>query len=237
MGLFSRTKKTQGNMHMRGFPGHVDTCKCLYLAAEKGVAIDTDLLDMTGREHEKDAYLALSPFGKIPCLGDNNQVVSGAAAILPYLDIKGGGKSLTPRKAAHLGEQNYWIEVGQKEVQPHINTLLEEQVLNSMSDPDYTPDQKKVDTAISEIDRTFTVADKHLEGMDYFTSDYSFAEIHWLPYLHFCEVTGHGDLLDKHLQLKRWFNQIKSRKNGARNTYDVLPNLEQIKGKELKYAA
>lgn len=237
MGLFSRTKKSQGNMHMRGFPGHVDTCKCLYLAAEKGVPIDTDLLDMTGQEHEKGAYLALSPFGKIPCLGDNSLVISGAAAILPYLDIKGGGKSLTPRKAAHLGEQNYWIEVGENEVQPHINVLLEEQVLNSMTDPDYTSEQNRVDAAINEISRAFDVADRHLEGKDYFTNDFSFAEIHWVPYLHFCEITGHGDLLDKRPQLKRWFGQLKSRKNGARVIYDVLPNLEHIKGKELKYAA
>lgn len=237
MGLFSRKKKSQGNMHMRGFPGHVDTCKCLYLAAEKGVQIDPDLLDLTGHEHEADAYLGLSPFGKIPCLGDGDLVISGAAAILPYLDIKGGGQSLTPRKAVNLGEQNYWIEVGQYRVLPHINTLLDEQVLRPMSDPAYTSDQEKIDAAISGLDLVFGVTDKHLEGKDYFTADYSFAEIHWMPYLHFCDITGHGDLLEKRPNLKQWFDRIKSRKNGDRKTCDTLPSLEQIKGKDLKYAA
>jgi len=237
MGLFSRKKKSQGKIHMRGFPGHVDTCKCLYLAAEKGLHIDTDLLDLTGHEHEQGAYLSLSPFGKIPCLGDGDIVISGAAAILPYIDIKGGGQSLAPRKAVRLGEQNYWIEVGEYRVLPHITTLLEEEVLRPMSDPGYAPDQEKIAAALSEIDRVFGYADKHLEDKDYFTSDYSFAEVHWAPYLHFCDITGHGDLLGKRPELKLWFDRIKARKNGTRLTYDVFPTLEQVKGKELKCAA
>jgi len=237
MGLFSKKKTSQTKIHMRGFPGHVDTCKCLYMAAEKGIKVDPDLLDLTGQEHQEDAFLALSPFGKIPCLGDGNLVISGTAAILPYLDIKGSGKSLTPRKAAHLGEQNYWIEAGQNQVMPHINTLLEEQVLGAMKDPGYTPNQNRVDAASEAIDRAFGIADKHLDGRDYFTSDYSFAEIHWIPYLHFCEVTEQGYLVDKHPHLKRWFEQLKTRNNGIGTTYNVLPSLDQIKGKDLKYAA
>jgi len=237
MGLFSRKKKSQGNIHMRGFPGHVDTCKCLYLAAEKGVPLDTDLLDLTGHEQEADAFRALSPFGKIPCIGDGDLVISGAAAILPYIDVKGAGQSLTPRKAARLGEQNYWIEVGQQQVMPHVNTLLEEQLLKPMSDTTYTPDQEKIEAAVNEIDQALVFADKQLEGRDYFAGDFTFADIHWVPYLHFCEITGHADLLEKRSHLKKWFDRIKSRKNGARRTYDALPSLDQIKGKELKYVA
>lgn len=237
MGLFSRKKKSQGNIHMRGFPGHVDTCKCLYLAAEKGVQVDVQLLDLTGHEHEDEAFRALSPFGKIPCLGEGDLVISGAAAILPYLDVKGAGQSLAPRKAARLGEQNYWIEVGQRRVLPHVNTLLEEQILRPMSDTGYVPDQAAIDTAVSELDLAFSIADKHLEGKDYFAGDYSFAEIHWAPYLHFCAITGYGNLLDGYPHLKLWFDRIKARKNGTRNTCAVLPSLDQIKGKDLKCVA
>ena len=144
---------------------------------------------------------------------------------------------MTPRKAARLGEQNYWIEVGQNHVSAHVNTLLEEQVLRPMSDPGYTPDQEKIDAAIRQIDQAFVFADRQLEGKEYFAGDYSFAEIHWVPYVHFCEITGHGDLLGKRPRLKLWFDRIKTRKNGTRVTYNALPGLEQIRGKDLKYAA
>ncbi|MDX2504281.1 MAG: glutathione S-transferase family protein [Gammaproteobacteria bacterium] len=222
---------------MRGFPGHIDTCKCLYLGAEKGVQIDFNTLDLTGNEHQADAYLSLSPFGKIPCLGEGDTVISGAAAILPYIDIKGAGQSLTPRKAARLGEQNYWIEVGQHEVMPHINTIIDEQVLFQMKDKDYKPDQSKIDAALQAIDKVFDAADKQLEGKDYFASDYTFADVHWVAYMHFCEITGHHDLLNKRPNLKSWLERIKTRKNGTQITYNVLPDLEQIKNKELKHVA
>lgn len=237
MGLFSRKKKVQANLHMQGFPGHVDTCKCLYLAAEKGVAVDPALLDLTGHEHETDAFLALSPFGKIPCLGEGELVISGAAAILPYLDIKGAGQSLVPKKAANLGDQNYWIEVGQSQILSHVNTLLDEQILKTMSDPAYTPDQEKIDAAVTEIDQVFDLVDKQLENKDYFAGSFTFADIHWVTYLHFCDITGHGDLLAKRPHLKSWFERSKARKNGTRSTYAVLPSLDQIKGKDLKYVA
>lgn len=237
MGLFSRKKKSGGNIHMRGFPGHVDTCKCLYLAAEKGVQMDVELVDLTDREHENDAFRALSPFGKIPCLGEGDLVISGAAAILPYLDVRGSGQSLTPRKAARLGEQNYWIEVGQHRVLPHINSLVEEQVLKPMTNPSYTPDAARIDAAVSAVELVFSVADQHLNGKDYFAGDYSFAEIHWAPYLHFWVMTGYEGRLARYPHLKLWFDRIKSRQNHGRSTYAVLPSLKQIQGKELKYVA
>lgn len=237
MGLFSRKKKSNGKLHMRGFPGHIDTCKCLYLGAEKGVPIDFNMLDLTGNEQNADAYLSLSPFGKIPCLGEGDTVISGAAAILPYIDVKGAGQSLTPRKAARLGEQNFWIEVGQREVLAHVDTLLGEHVLQSMMDSDYSPDQSKIDIALRKIDQVFEVADKHLQDRDYFAIDYTFADIHWAPYIHFCEITGHGDLLDNRPNLKAWLERIKSRKNGTQITYNVLPGLQQIKNKEFQHVA
>ena len=134
MGLFSRKKKAQKKLHIKGFPGHVDTCKCLYLAAEKGLDIDLSLLDITEQEQQQDSYLSMSPFGKVPSLSEDTQVVSGVAAVLPFIDIKGGGKSLTPKKAANLGQQNYRIEVVKNKVMPPLDVLDEEQLLNAMKD-------------------------------------------------------------------------------------------------------
>ncbi len=237
MGLFSRKKKSGRGIHVRGFPGDVDTCKCLYLAAEKGVQMDVELVDVTDREHENAAFRALSPFGKVPCLGEGDLVISGAAAILPYLDIRGSGPSLTPKKAARLGDQNYWIEVGQYRVLPHVQKLVDECVLKPMVAPGYAPDLVQIDKAVNAIEPVFSVADEFLEGKDYFAGEYSFAEIHWAPYLHFWVMTGQEQRLDAHPNLKRWFDRIRSRESHGRNTYSVLPSLKQVQGKELRYVA
>lgn len=237
MALFARKKKSQEAMHLTGFPGHVDTCKCLYLAAEKGIQVSPDLLDITAREQDGSGFRQRSPFGKLPILAEGDLVISGAEAILPYLDIRGTGQSLTPRKAARLGEQNYWIEVGCTRVMPHVNVLLEEHVLRQMADPSAEVDQERVDRAKAEIDLAFQVADRHLEGRDYFAVEYSFAEVHWAPYLNFCEITGHGDLLEQRPRLRRWLDRLRARSNGGRRSWDALPDLDQIRGKRLRSVA
>lgn len=237
MGFFSRKSKTQESIRIKGFPGHIDTCKCLYLAAEKGVDIEYDLLDLTRSEQQQDSYLSLSPFEKIPCLVVDDTVIPGVTAILPFIDIRGAGQSLTPRKAARLGEQNYWIEVGMNQVMPHVSTLLDEHVLENMTDADYVPDQDKIDKAIQAIEIVLDAVDRQLDGKEYFADDYTFADVHWVAYIHFCEITGHSDLVDKRSNLKAWFERIRNRKNGNINVYNVMPSLDQIKGKVLKNVA
>ena len=232
MGFFSRKKKVNKKLQIKGFPGHVDTCKCLYLAAEKSLDIDLVLLDMVEKEQDNDAYLSLSPFGKVPSLIDDSLVVSGVAAVLPYIDIKGSGQSLTPKKAANLGLQNYWIEVGREKVLPHINALIEEHILNPMKNSSYSEDQEKMTVAKDTINNAFSIADKHLEDKKHFANDYTFAEVHWVPYLHFCSITNHQDLIDKHPTLKQWFEQMQNK-----SSYQALPSEVQIKGKDFKNVA
>ena len=237
MGLFSRKKKSQGNIHMRGFPGHADTCKCLYMAAEKGISLDVELIDMLGDEEHSPAFRALSPFGKVPCLGEGDFVISGVAAILPYLDVRGGGQPLSPRKAARLGEQNYWIEIGQYKLLPAINVLLDELVLKPIAVSEHVVDSQAVENAKRKIAKVLDVLDKTLEGKEFIVGSFSFAEIHWIPYLHLIQVAGQGQLIDDRPSLKSWFEKMKSRKSGSRTPYQALPSLEQIQGKELKYVA
>jgi glutathione S-transferase len=115
---------------------------------------------------------------------------------------------------------------------PHINVLVEEQILSPMKDTSYASNQDKIKLAIDEINRAFNIADKHLEGKKHFANDYTFTEVHWIPYLHFCSITGHQNLIDKYPTLKQWFEQMKNR-----SAYQILPGLEEIKGKSFKNAA
>ena len=45
-------KKTQYIMQLLGFPGDVDTLKCLLTAAEKGIEVESGILDMTKDEQD-----------------------------------------------------------------------------------------------------------------------------------------------------------------------------------------
>ena len=75
-------------------PTDASSMKCIMTAGIRGVEMDVNLSggDTVTMTH-----------GPVTIVGEN--------AIETYLDIKGQGMPLKPKKARHLGDQNRWIEV------------------------------------------------------------------------------------------------------------------------------
>lgn len=220
MGLFSRKKKAAEKVRLLGHPGHADTCKSLYLAAEKGVELDPELIDIHSEQYPDETLRSLSPFGKLPCLVEGDFVTSGIAAVLPYLDVRGGGQSLTPRKAQHLGMQNYWIEIGAREALPRIEALLEGQTAQA-----------------DGLRKIFAGMDAQLQDKEFIVGAFSFADVHWVAYLHLCQVAGQDSLIDEQSNLKAWFERMKTRKGNHGVAYEALPSAADIQRREFTSAA
>lgn len=228
LGLFSRKKKPSDRLRLIGTPDDIDTCKCLYLIAEKGMSVDYDMADRSNAQQLEGR----SAVSSLPGLATGEQTYSGISAVLPYLDIKGGGQSLVPRKAARLGDQNYWIEVGQLKVLAPLNLLLQDSIQG-----DAQADQQALEQARQQLDDVFTVADQHLADKYYFAGNFSLADVHWMSYLHFCGICGEMDLVDKYGHLKQWFVRNQSRKTANKSTYLAFPDPDQVKGKTLQNVA
>ena len=222
MGLFSRKKKPTEKVRLLGYPGHADTCKSLYLAAEKGVQLDAELIDIRSEQFPDEALRSVSPFGKLPCLVEGEVVTSGIAAVLPYLDVRGGGQPLTPRKAQHLGTQNYWIEVGAQQVQPRIEALVDDQSAEAAKDG---------------LQKIFDGMDAHLQGKECIVGAFSFADVHWVAYLHLLHVAGQDSLIDERPNLKAWFEHMKVRKGSHGIAYEAMPSAADIQRGEFANAA
>ena len=99
MGLFGfDKKKTVGASandayELKG-PSGPGSAQCLLLAGLRGIELKADL----------SACDAVT-------LTHGPVTLTGVSAIEAYLDIKGQGAPLKPKKARHLGEQNRWIEI------------------------------------------------------------------------------------------------------------------------------
>lgn len=101
MGLFGfgRKKETlaatdkDDKMSLSG-PADAASMKCIMTAGVRGVEMDVNL---------NGSGAVTMTHGPVTITGDN--------AIEAYLDMKGQGMRLKPKKARHLGDQNRWIEV------------------------------------------------------------------------------------------------------------------------------
>jgi len=236
MGLFGKKKqKTEGAMVLRGFPGDSSTNKCLLMAAEQGLLLETQLVDVTEGACESPEYRSLSPFGKVPCLKDGDFVISGAPAVLSYMGIKGKGGSLNPKKASILGEQNYWVDLAQRIGDPAVQTLIQPLVPGCRD-----PGAEALAAVSASLGRILDQLDALLaDGRPFIAGQYSFADVHWTAVAHLCGLAGQAKLIESRPGVRAWHGRVIERTSATdgRPTYQALATLDEVRNKQLKPAA
>ena len=218
-GLFKKKKKAEAGMKLLGFPGDLSTVKCLVMAAEKQIKLETELLDTQAGEHDQAEYRGLSPFGKHPYLAEGDAVAIGAEASLAYMDTRGKG-FLNPKKAQNFGHQNYWWQVSETIGAP-VESLLNAAAFGSTADAD----------AVALVETGLNAFDAALTGKNLIVGDYSYADVHWTAVAHFLVLAGKQDMIESRPNIKAWYDKIKQRPS-----YASLPSLEDIKQKQLNAA-
>lgn len=91
------------------------TCRPIMLfAADEGIALDLQLIDLFKGEHKQPAYLAVNPNGQIPTLKDGDFRLTESAAILKYLAEKTGSRAYPTdlRQRARVNEWMDWFNTG-----------------------------------------------------------------------------------------------------------------------------
>jgi len=91
------------------------TCRpIMLLAAESGIALDFELVDLfTGAQYKPD-YMAINPSCQVPVLDDGDFRLSESSAILKYIAEKAGSPAYPkdPRKRARVNEIMDWFNTG-----------------------------------------------------------------------------------------------------------------------------
>lgn len=204
-GLFKKKNKGAESMSLRGFPGDLSAVKCLIMAAEKSVNIETEVVE--------DAS-SISPFGKSPSLTEGDAVAIGAEAALAYMDTRGKG-SFNPKKAQLFGHQNYWWQVADS-INSDVEGLLHAAAFGATADSDMA----KIEAALDALDTALT-------GKKCIVGEYSFADVHWTAVAHFLELAGKKDVIDARANVSAWYSSMKQRPSAS-----SLPSLDNIKQKQ-----
>ena len=91
------------------------TCRPIMLfAAESGIALDFQLVDLFTGEQYKPEYAAINPSCQVPVLDDGDFRLTESSAILKYLAEKIGSPAYPsdPRKRARINELMDWFNTG-----------------------------------------------------------------------------------------------------------------------------
>lgn len=73
-------------------------------------------VDLAAGEHRQPAFLALNPFGQVPVLDDEGEIVSDSNAIMVYLVTKLGRSEWLPDTPKQAAEVQRWLSVAAGEI-------------------------------------------------------------------------------------------------------------------------
>lgn len=180
---------------------------------EAGLAYRIVPVDIGKGEQFSPAFLAISPNNRMPAIVDHEPADGGAAisvfesgAILVYLAEKSGTFLPTDlRGRASVLEWLFWQVGGLGPMagqNHHFRNYAQEKIPYA------------IDRYVNETNRLYGVLDRRLADRPFLAGDYSIADMASYPWV--VPYERQGQSLDDFPNVKRWFDEIRSRPAVAR---------------------
>ena len=208
----------RSRMVLYGHPKCMETAKCLQMAAEKGVDIETKVVDIDGGGLDSSEVRSLSPLGVAPILKDVDFIVYGTWSALSYLDDKGFGPSLVLRNVVFRALMYQWIGLATNVAQPRI----------------LADDTAGISEVLSRLNYQITNPPK--KG-DYVCGDFSMADVHWSACINMLMIKGHGNLVSQNGKVQEWFNKVKQHPSTSKENiipFTAVPTSEDMQNGVLR---
>lgn len=161
-------------MKLHTFPGSPNGRKVECLAGYLGINLELRLLDMRAGELRSDAFLAISPMGKVPVLEDGDYILRESNAILLYLATKHPEGKLVPQDETIYFRMVQWMFWQTAHWGPLIGRLFGERVFKPKMGKQ--PDQAVIEQTETELHRSCKVLEAELQGKEFVCGPRSVAD-------------------------------------------------------------
>lgn len=167
-------------MKLYGYP-HTRSVRVAWALEEAGADYEYALINLQAKEHKKAAFLAVNPFGKIPTLVDDDQVICESAAICTHIAERFPESQLIPIDAKGRADYFQWLFFIVSELEVHLWTAAKHER--------FLPEDKKIPaiahTSYWEFEKAAAILSAHLHNRQYLAGDtFSAADIICVSVLH-----------------------------------------------------
>lgn len=186
------------------------TRSVLMVLAEKNTPVEFVSIDLAKGENRTEEHLKKNPFGKIPVLETEHQVVYEAQAINRYLDKKLAGISLTPESDELKLQMDKWMSIDSCYFTPQAYIV----VLNKIFLPMFggEPDESAIKEASEVLKIVYKTMHDELENSEYLAgNDVSLADISFVQYTDYLLQAKCENIVFEHENVRRWWHKMSQR--------------------------
>lgn len=206
----------------------------MLFAAEEGVDLDMQLVDLFTGEHMQPTYAGLNPNRLIPTLVDGDFVLTENSAILKYLADKANSAAYPQdlQQRARVNERMDWTST--QVCSDLVYGLVYPQIFDSHKRRSDEAQAATLERSKERAQTWLKVMDEHLlgKGQHWLCGErISIADYHAASYVALAEVIGSD--LSAFPNVKRWLQGMKALKSWA-SVYSVIDGFAaSLKGKAM----
>jgi glutathione S-transferase len=152
--------------------------KVRLVLAEKDLSYEKIFVDLTKNEQRAPEFLRLNPYGKVPVLVDDDEVIYDSTVINEYLEDEYPHPPLMPEQSGPRARVRMLEDFADNSFTAQGGLLTAE-----LRKPAEQVDQDRVQRYRADLVRVLEFLERHLDGKEYMSGSFSLADLAFVPRL------------------------------------------------------
>lgn len=192
-------------MKLYDFPQSPYCQKVRLVLAEKDLSYEKVLVDLMKNEQKAAEFLRLNPYGKVPVLVDEDEVIYDSTIINEYLEDEYPHPPLMPEESGARARVRMLEDFADNSFTAQGGLLMAE-----LRKPAEQVDQERVQRYRADLGRVLEFIERHLDGKEYMGGTFSLADLAFVPRFLMLPKLG-VEIPSRLINVLAWSERVKRR--------------------------
>ena len=192
-------------MKLYDFPQSPYCQKVRLVLAEKDLSYEKVFVDLMKNEQKAAEFLRLNPYGKVPVLVDEDEVIYDSTVINEYLEDEYPHPPLMPEESGARARVRMLEDFADNSFTAQGGLLMAE-----LRKPAEQVDQERVQRYRADLGRVLEFVERHLDGKEYMSGTFSLADLAFVPRLLMLPKLG-VEISSRLINVLAWSERVKRR--------------------------
>lgn len=200
-------------MQVFGMSACMNVARVIAVLNEKNLEYELVEVNLLNREHKKEPFLSMNPFGQVPAFQDGDIKLFESRAICNYINFKHQSEGIDLIHLADIKEASMvgmWCEVEAHRYNPLVIGILHEFIFTKLMGSE--TNESKVEEYCAKLVTVLDVYEERLKTCKYLAGDkFSMADLNHCPSMEYFIKTPKAEMITSRPHILAWWKDISSR--------------------------